>query len=281
VASVAYILLYGIDGTFWALEYAPQGTNKPVWLQMPDNTFQIGGNTPALSTPQFIDSAINGYSNCTTVLQSPSGFYYGTAPVSGDIEILFLYLRDQLPAPTEYWIKNIQITVIPFINGTFKPLKGDFNFSSSNQAIKQTLSQDVEISDSPKRYFKGAILQDDNLTLMSTKWVRSDYPTPTKRFTQLMEQIMYNALYRQFQKIEGTFRGLTYVTATYDVLEAGYLNSYYFTNHPVPTKKFMLTSFEKDYGTGKGRHVFVEILNDINDIGQTEPDNYIFQYKFQ
>ena len=277
VASVAYILLYGIDGTFWALEYAPQGTNKPTWLQCPDNTFQIGGNTPALSTPQFIDSAANGYTNCTTVLQAPSGFYYGTAPVSGDIEVLFLYLRDQLPAPTEYWFKNITITIIPFINGSFKPLKGDFNFSSSNQNIKQTLTEDVEISDSRKRYFKGALLQTDGQTLMPNTWVRSDYPALTpKRFTKLMEQIMYNALYRQFQMIEGTFRGLTYVTKTYDVKEAGYLNSYYFTNHPVPTKKFMLTSFEKDYGTGMGRHVFVEILNDVNDSGQIEPDNYLF-----
>ena len=244
---------------------------------MPDANFVDGaGNTPALSTPTFTDSAANGYTNCTTVLQSPQGYYYAPAPVSGDVEILFLYLRDQLPASTEYWFKNISITVIPFINGSFKPLKGDFNFSSSNQDIKQTLTEDVEISDSPKRYFKGAILQTDGKTLMPTTWIRDGIGGTARRFTQLMEQIMYNALYRQFQTIEGTFRGLTYVTIAYDVLEAGYLNSYYFTNHPVPTKKFMLTSFEKDYGTGKGRHVFVEILNDVNDTGQIEPDNYIF-----
>lgn len=85
------------------------------------------------------------------------------------------------------------------------------------------------------------------------------------------------------EKIEGTFRGLTYRTADLEVKQYGYLNSYFFPDHPMPTKKFMLTSFDDDYGTGYGRRVFVEVLQDQNDPGFDVPDagNYLFQYLFQ
>lgn len=281
-AQIAYVFLYGIDGTFWALSYIPQGTNKPQWVQMPDANFVDGaGNTPTINSPQFTDSANNGFMNITTVLQAPSGIYYGTAPVSGDVEVLFLYLRDKLPAVTEYWFKNISISVIPFLNGSFKELKGDFNFASSNNNIKQTDEQDVEISDSPKRYFKGAILQVDGKTLMPNSWIRAGVTETGRRFTQVMEELLYNAFYRQIQMIEGSMRGVTRVDSDYNVKDVGFINRFYFTDHPEPTKKFMLTSFEIDYATGFGRRVFVEILNDQNDTNQVVPDKYLFQYIFQ
>jgi hypothetical protein len=100
-----------------------------------------------------------------------------------------------------------------------------------------------------------------------------------------MERLMFNLLTRQVQKIEGTVRGLIWVDSNFNNRQAGFMNRYYFTEHPVPTKKFMLTSFEKDLATGQGRHVFVEILADQNDTGFLDPNlpangTYVFQYVF-
>jgi hypothetical protein len=92
------------------------------------------------------------------------------------------------------------------------------------------------------------------------------------------------------EKIEGTFRGLTYVdnVDVSIVRMAGYLNSYFFSDHSTPTKKFILTSFDNNIATGQGRRVFVEILKDENDNGWADPQNgdttsgnYKFQYQFQ
>lgn len=280
-ADVAYIFLYGIDGTFWAFGYSPQGTNKPQWVQMPDANFVDGaGNTPNLTTPEFGDSANNGYLNCSTVLQTSSGFYYGAAPVSGDIEILFLNIPGQLPSVTEYWFKNIKVAIVPFINGSFRPLNGDFNFMSSNSTINQTDSDTREISDAYRRYLKGALLQSDGKSLMTITW--KGLPTdPPTRFTKLMDKLRWNILNPVREKIEGQVRGLTYVdSTTFEVFHSGFSNSYFFTdgsNITDPTRKFILTSFDSDFGTGQSRMVFIEVQHDVNDTVWNDPDTYVYQ----
>lgn len=277
----AYIYLHGTDGTFWSLRSVSDGSiagNPNVWLQT-DSSFHLPGSgaSAIIGGPEIFDTAANGYTNFS--INAAGGNASVKAPVSGDIEIILTY--ESIIGATEVWFKNISLTIIPFLQGSYTALKGDFNYASSNNNVKLTDEQDVQISDSPKRYFKGALLQIDGKSLMPPTWLRNGISGSTKRFTQLMEELIYNAFYRQPNKIEGTMRGLTWVDETLTVRGAGLINSYFFRDHPEPTKKFMLTSFEIDYSTGFGRRVFVEILKDVNDTAQVEPDNYIFQYLFQ
>ena len=286
--SVAAICLTGDDGTFWALRCIGDGSlvgNPNIWVACDSNFHQIAGgfpDTPEIGTEEITDTntwvTVNVNQNITLAVISAV-----KAPTSGSISIFFIWPFD-LEANAQIWYKNINITILPYLQGTYTQLNGDYNYSTSIQHIKQTESDDVEISDSPKRYFKGALLQ-SNGNLWTPAWHRLGV-LEAARFTQLMERIMFNMLTRQVQKLEGTIRGLTWVDSSFNVRQAGMFNRYYFTEHPVPTKKFMLTSFEKDLGTGSGRHVFVEILTDANDTGFLDPNNpaygsYLFQYIFQ
>ncbi len=281
-----WILMDGDDGNKYgyggASALGPRG-----WYQL-DANYQIGGSIPY--PPPVIQTYTGGAGGTTTewVNISISTNIDGGpihAPVSGNV---FIILTGQRAAPyppvtftdgVESWFKNIQITIHPYIRGSYIQVKGDYNFSSSNDTIKQTKSEDVEISDSPKRYFKGALVK-ANGDLVAPTWHRKGV-IETGRFQQLMERVVFNNLYRQIQKIEGSFRGETYTLPDFTVKPAGYLNSYTFTQHPVPTKRFILTSFDRDYGKGHGRHVFVEILEDQNANPFIEPTTFVFQYIYQ
>lgn len=279
--KVAALFLTGDDGSFWAMQSAegPGVTsplsNLPTWTSVDSNFHNTFGNTP------LIIWSNDGH----TITWDNVGF--GTflnnlpiAPVSGTCH---LYLLTSVSSPTnEAWFKNISVEIFSFLQGSYTQLKGDFNFSSSDNNIKQTLSEDVQISDSPKRYFKGALLNQDGVSLSPPNWHRRGV-IETMRFTQAMERIMFNHIYRMLQKVEGHFRGLVYLDNEdfTSVRPNGFLNSYYFTDSPNPDKRYILTSFEKDYVTGIWRGVFVEVLKDINDDGWANPDNYVFQYVFQ
>ena|GEM_PF-3348473 len=281
----AYIFLYGDNGTYWALRSVGDASvpgNPNVWIQT-DSNFHASGGTPIVGNSQITEYGKN-WESCT-VNQGGDPSVMAFAPVSGEVEVLFSFDNDSWAGTgggvTELWFKNIQIGLLPFLQGSYQQLKGDYNYSTSANNIKQTQSEDVQISDSPKRYFKGALVDSDG-ELIQPNWHRIGF-TESYRFTQIMEYLIYTNTNRIMEKIEGTFRGLTYRTADLEVKQYGYLNSYFFPDHPMPTKKFMLTSFDDDYGTGYGRRVFVEVLQDQNDPGFDVPDagNYLFQYLFQ
>jgi len=282
--TLARVLLYGDDGSFWALNTAGDGSipgNYPQWFETDANFQQLSGGTPNISS-DFINSSTTNWISVSANNNISAVVPPAKAPISGTVEILLAVNLQGGNDPQEYWFKNLQVTILPYLNGTYRQLKGDYNFSGSNNDIKQTLSEDIQISDSPKRYFKGALLRADGLSLTTTTWTRTG-KGESFRFTQLMERVMYNHLYRIVQKIEGTFRGLVYRPEDdISVIRPnGYLCRYKFSDHEEPTKEFMLTSFEKDYGTGQWRGVFIETLADQNADGFVIPDNYKFSYIFQ
>ena len=275
-----HVLLLGTDGSHWGLGGFGGTGGDTHWILCDANWNMIGSPFPPQNGLSYTPGS--GGTNVwgTKAIDKTLAGTINPVPINGTV---FINLEG-LPTGggLESWFKNVTITVIPYLQSGYQQLSGDYNYSSSNQAIKQTESDSVEISDSPKRYFKGALL-DLNNNLWAPTWHRLGV-IEAQRFTQLMERIMYNLLTRMVQKIEGTVRGLSWVDTTYTNRQAGMINRYYFTEHPVPTKKFMLTSFEKDLGTGQGRHVFVEILNDQNDTGFLDPNvvgTYLFQYLFQ
>lgn len=281
--SVAKLLLYGDDGSFWSMNTTGDGSvpgNGPEWDVTDANFQQLSGGTPSIQTGFILDSTMNWQSvsaNQNISFANPAA----KLPVSGRLELL-LILDPDAAAAQEYWFKDLTVTILPYLQGSYLQLKGDYNYSANNSDIKQTLSEDVEISDSPKRYFKGALLRSDGLSLATPTWKRIG-KDESFRFTQLMERVMYNHLYRMVQKIEGTFRGLVYVPED-DVTVIrpnGYLCSYAFSDHEEPTKRFMLTSFEKNYATCQGRSVFIETLKDQNADGFVLPNDYKFSYVFQ
>lgn len=280
----AWVLLTGDDGTFWALNcaegpgVADPEANKATWLQTNSqfrNSASGFNGTPGCGYLGLNTGNPNAWTGVSAGQYKPA-----ITPVSGRVRIL---LVNSSSYNDEMWYKGLSVTITPYLQGSYKALKGDYNYSASTNNIKQTEADDVEISDSPKRYFKGALLR-ANGDLCTPTWGRGGLPMPESyRFTQLMERIMYNHLYRMCEKIEGTWRGLVYVPADDNTVirPNGFLNSYMFEDSDTPTKRFMLTSFEKSYGPGTWRGVFVETLKDNNDTGFILPDDFKFSYIFQ
>lgn len=272
------VFLYGDDGSHWALGCFANGSTSQLptkWYQTDEN-FEAGGAMIAISSDAIPDTT--KWSSVEVNTSTLAGVPYAQAPVNGRVVILFV--TNDGPG-TEFWYKDINVTILPYLNGSFQQVAGDYNYAATNLNIVQTESDDVEISDSPKRYFKGAPILSTG-ELCTPQWARKGV-SESYRFTQAMEYIMYNHLRRIFQKIEGTFRGLIYVPAAdpSDERPNGFLCSYAFSDHPVPTKRFILTSFEKNYATGQSKNVYIETLADANDTGWTLPDAYQFSYIFQ
>lgn len=281
--SAAKLLLYGDDGSFWSLNTVGDGSvpgNGPVWFVTDANFQQGSGGTPNIGTGFITDTTTNWQSvsaNNNISFANPAA----KLPVSGTMELLLL-ISPSASGAQEVWFKDISVTILPYLQGSYRQLKGDYNYSAKGSDIKQTLSEDIQISDSPKRYFKGALLRADGLSLTTTTWRRYG-KDENYRFAQLMERVVYNHLYRVVQKMEGTWRGLVYRPADDDsvIIPNGFLGSYMFLDGDSPTKRHMLTSFEKDYHTGQWRGVFVETLEDQNADGFVLPDTYKFSYVFQ
>lgn len=280
-----FLLLTGDDGSLWSLNTVGDGSlagNFPTWRPTTATFRDPTGGRPWIApdnvttTLHFANWATFGANNNIT----PS-IPAAKLPVSGTLQLLLAGENLSGTDPLEFWFKDLQITILPYLQGSYIQLKGDYNYSASNSAIKQTEADDVEISDSPKRYFKGALLR-ANGDLCTPTWARAGM-NESFRFTQLMARIMYNHLSRMIQKIEGTFKGLVYIPADDNtrVKPNGFLNSCQFTEADDPTKRFMCTSFEKDYGTGQWRGVFVETLQDQNDMGFSLPNTFQFSYLFQ
>lgn len=280
-----YLLLTGDDGTFWSLFTVGDGSlpgNYPVWKQTTATFRQATGGRPNIvpdntTLPQDFSawSTFGANNNISALVPAAK------MPVSGNLRLLVACETLSGSDPLEYWFKDLSITILPYLNGSYQQLKGDFNYSASNLNIKQTESDDVEISDSPKRYFKGALLR-SNGDLCTPTWKSLTASSPS-RFTQIMEQIMYICLYRMVQKIEGSWRGVVYLDNAdpTQIHPNGLLNSWNFSDAKEPTKKYMLTSFDKNIATGIWRGVFVETLSDQNDTGLVTPDVYDFSYIFE
>lgn len=282
-----YLLLTGDDGSFWSLFTIGDGSlpgNYPTWKQTNSSFRQVSGGRPNIAPDNV--TVVGDFSTWTSFSANNNLSAIvppAKMPVSGTLQLLLACETLTGSDPLEYWYKGLSITILPYLNGSYNQLKGDYNYSANNSNIKQTESDTVEISDSPKRYFKGALLR-ANGDLCTPTWGRGGLiMLESFRFAQLMERIMYNHLARMVQKMEGTFRGLIYLPADDPTVirPNGFLNSYLLSDGEMPTKRFMLTSFEKDYGAGLSRSVLVETLNDQNDTGFSLPDQYKFSYIFQ
>lgn len=273
------IWLTGDDGTFWALGSYQNGSisgTPTKWIQT-DANFQVGGAVITIlsddvpDTLQWTSMEVN-----TAVLP---GVPYAQAPVSGKVRIAFV--TGNGPG-TEFWYKGIAVKILPYLNGGYLQLQGDYNYAESSANILQTKLETVDISDSPKRYFQGALLSNaSGDVLLSSSWYRAGF-TETLRFCQLMAYLIYTNLYRMVQKIEGTVKGLNYPDQNLLATKhpAGMRNIYNFTDTTTPTKKYMLCSFDKDINSGQWRGVFVETASDDNDPGLAVPDDYEFSYLF-
>lgn len=259
VTTAFFMFLRGNDGTKWYPAFVPPSSDL-VWIENHDNFATKAG---IIFTPTN-----------KTAWQSVTGAPVNAIPVDGKIQIV-LTNHTRVTQPNESHFKNISIDYTPFIQGSARPLKGDTNTYSQSKKINKTIEETVYISDSPKKIIKGAIFVND--VLATPEWTVADR-SDTYRFTQLMALMKYNFNFRQFQKIEGTLKGLSLFNQSQENTPFGFLPLYQFSDIPnQPNTRYILTSMDVNYVTGQWRGVLVEVqINSLETF-----DSYDFAYIFQ
>lgn len=205
-------------------------------------------------------------------------------PVDGVAYVQFLNVMDD-GLPNQAYFRNFSIEYIPFIAGGYIQIKGDYAQTSQNTSLKDTIDEEVFISDSPKKVFQGALYRENLTDLTTPTWHRYSV-NEQRHFKELGELARYNNNYRRMWKIDGQFDGLKFNPAGdlplleplsfhrhFTFPDSSLLNGRYFVLVPPLTL---------NYSEGRADMNFIEVLQEDSDDGNSTGDTHVpLQYIFQ
>lgn len=161
--AVAQIRLYADDGTFYVLDgdQTVGGNLVPSLWKTTDATFNLNAGYIWQEGNLSSDDR-----NWVTISQDVPPL-----PKAGEIEVLLLQTAD-IPNTSATYFANLRIDYIPFINGVYQKLSGQHWKVSQPGNYKAVRDQQVFVSDSPKKLFKGAMfyLDTDGKFKLTGKW---------------------------------------------------------------------------------------------------------------
>jgi hypothetical protein len=200
-----------------------------------------------------------------------------TIPVDGRC-FIFLGTGD-LDTPNESRFKNLQIQYFPKIAGGYTEVKGDYNFYSQNANYKNSIDEEVFISDSPRRIISGSLFDNTGIALLDPTWNRLNV-VETKRYSQLVAQGLYNLNYRKFRKIEGSFKGYDYQTVALGAIaHIGPMTKFEFSDTGEAKQYLcmnMRMNIKKGWFDGTFREIYDPATNDGDEVGDENEFNYLF-----
>jgi hypothetical protein len=180
--------------------------------------------------------------------------------------------------------KDINITYHPYVAGGYIPVKGDSWNTAQNPDYKDSVNEEVFLSDSPEKIFKGALLQADGLTPTTRTWYRLNV-NEQREFKELANLARYNAAYRRMKRIQGTFGGTTYrpINSRLEIEPLGFHRHFVFLDDPALAGKYfaLVTPLTIDYSAGMIKATFVEIFDVNTQDGFVEGDTHEFKYIFK
>jgi hypothetical protein len=186
----------------------------------------------------------------------------------------------------QYW-KDITLEYIPFVAGGYVQVKGDYWIRSQNKVFPDVAEDEVKISDSLKKIFKGALLVGSDLA--EPTWYRYGVTIPpfsfpeVRQFKELLNVARFNHSYRRMYAIEGTFNGLNYSPQNNQLqkLPIGFHKRYRVVDIS-PNRDFVLVPpLKMDLIKGWVTMNLVEVINTANsDDGTQEGDSASFNYIF-
>lgn len=245
--SVANIIIIPTTGTGW---YSWRNTNdgrgfENKWELNSFNAISIEYSNGSLTTePQ------------TVSIESPS------IPVDGEVFVMFQQTTDR-PGQAFIW-SGFELEYIPYTAGGYIPLVGDFWVTSQTDNYKDVIDEEVGLSDSPKKVFKGALYRADGLTLTTPTWYRFGY-TEQRHFKELANLGVYNHLFRRHWRLTGTFGGTKFspVSDPTKMEPLSFHKHFMFFDAPeLAGRMFMLVPpLSIDYVQGNFIGNFVECLN--------------------
>lgn len=183
---------------------APKGGGIKVWWRDGagiSNAWRQAGAAAQAIFMNYVDSSDKTKVYKSFTLESPPIPIEGTAYLQ-----LVTAMDDNLPNMA--FFKNISFEYLPYITGGYIQVKGDYWNRTQNKVFPDVANDEVAISDSPKKAFKGALLASTG-ELTTQTWYRQGL-AETKHFKELLNIARYNHSYRRMYAVEGTFNGLNF-----------------------------------------------------------------------
>lgn len=269
IDNCVQLRLYGDDGTYWTHHgkngSASTDADVAYWVQC-DSLFQTNQKFHGFEMADDYDDTVS------IGLYSGEG---GSVPTAGSIKIL-IYVSSLWGATEDTYIEDAYFEYLPYINGSFQRYTGQYHSTSQSGSFKAKIEEQVYMSDSPKKIFKGALFEFDgsDYNLSGLFYNAAVYPSgpPSSdwhhRYGEIQLFDVWNQHKTEKRVIQGTMQGIDLektFTISGDILPfpAHLVSKWNFTDTSdhVLNKFFLLLHFDQDHATGEWGGVFREVVD--------------------
>jgi hypothetical protein len=204
-------------------------------------------------------------------------------PSDGNLFIVFNCGTGPVGATQDY--ANFNFEYLPFVAGGYLQIKGDYFNRVQSANFPDRVDEEVLISDSPQKVFKGALLFNNQLT--DQAWYRfGEIGDPNitgdhRHFKELLNLSRFNHSRRRMYALEGSFNGLNYA-AQNDQLNKkpiAFFKRYRQVDMSAQREFVLVPPLKMDIIRGWVTANLVEVKKDNND--GTEEGTAEFKYTFK
>jgi hypothetical protein len=206
-------------------------------------------------------------------------------PVGGTISIRLLHVGGGFTS-LDIRFTNLRLDYNPYINGDYSKYSSQYYKVYVDKEIPNKREEQVYISDSQKKLFKGALFIDTGeLTNQFYAWNDIHTTSPDAQYihpyAHLQAYDVWNQHRNSFVKFQGTMQGLDGAS----VDDNGYINhphlihTYFLQDSTDNTinRQFMLLSFDIDFYSCEWKGTLIEVYN--SDKGKSYLDNLEIKYE--
>lgn len=258
---VAQLRLIGDNGTYWTLN-ANANVGKVEWVQS-NSSFTTNLRYVA---NVYIPDDIDEMQEWITVSVEATPL-----PVTGSVYVLLR--KSDFAGTYQTYFANVQFEYIPQINGTYQKYNGQYNKVAQLPAYKAKQDNEVLISDSPKKIFKGASKKFNGTAYVLTEnWTDSfdAGASGTGRLGRIMAYDVWNQFRKERTLIDGTVKGVGVALA-----HCPLLFRFAFTDYSA-TKRFICLHYDLSVKRAEARGQWMEVHDtaDTNDYATPTEFNY-------
>lgn len=205
-------------------------------------------------------------------------------PEAGLLYVIFINFDPPTGRTTFY--KNFSIQYYPQLAG--ETVVADYWLTEQDINYRDISEKEIEISDSPLKVLKGALLQSDGVTLTERSWHRLDI-AENRDYKELINIARYNAAYRRTWQISGSFGGTMFHPSNDQTIRQplGFHKQFFFPNSDRINGYFfqLVPPLTIDYVDGSIDATFVDCMKldennesiDGSQLGDTHEFKYIFK----
>lgn len=269
----AQIRLVADDGTFYTLTSEASGSEPAGGWVACNSTFTTNQRYVKLQYERDQVNEAEEWLNASVEAK----------PLPKDGNVYILLLNSSVygtPTTVDTHFSNLQFDYKPYINGGYPRYTGRYHKVSIDENRLANIEEDVFISDSPKKLFKGGLhIFDGTNYVLAGNWYNYNAGTTgelgEEKFGKYQVFELWNQNNRVFRKLQGS---LLYLDMDQPTNLPHLIHRFEFTVQTSHTtdKTYMLLSFTQNLVTCRWSGVFGECFDQI--IGKSYDDDHEFKY---